>query len=173
MNRTLRKTRSCSFQALDGKLRDAIRSHGTEFGLQDLETNILMCCETLSAWQQKGFHGGIHTSLSVVYVTPTWLVWADASWDQDPTAGTAQLKHIDVSDSVGPGSYNISSDQGLRVSGRQTRKNSRGTTFLVLDAEAEGRQFRQVLQEALLASRRSGRFSRSSPSKKDPLQTGK
>ena len=156
MNTTIRKTRVCTFETLDETLRQAIRSHGTEYGLQDLETNVLMCCETLSAWQQKGFHGGIRTTLSVVYVTPRWLVWVDGSH-----AGTAQLKHIDVSDSDG---YSISPDQGLHVSGRYTRKNSTGNLFIVLDSEADGRKFRRILQGALLASRRSGRFSQKAPS---------
>jgi len=158
MNNALRKTRACTLETLDETLRDSIRSHGKEYGLQDLETDVLMCCETLSAWQKKGSHGGIRTILSVIYVTPKWLVWADGSRDQDARAGTAQLKHIDVADSQNTGSYSISPEQGLMVSGRYTHQNSTGTLFLVLDSEAEGRQFRRILQEALQASRRPEQF---------------
>ena len=152
MNRSIYKTRACTFETLDEKLRDAIRGHGTDYGLQDLETDILMCCETLSAWQQRGFHGGIRTTLSVVYVTPRWLVWADGSRNQTAMAGTAQLKDIDVGDSSSAG-YSISPDQGLSVSGRHTHKNRKGVTFIVLDSGIEGRKFRRVLQKALQASR--------------------
>ncbi|MGE5374441.1 MAG: hypothetical protein ACM3XO_05235 [Bacteroidota bacterium] len=172
MNGAVRKTRICSFETLDEKLRDAIRSHGTEYGLQDLETDVLMCCETLSAWQEKGFHGGIRTSLSAIYVTPRWLVWADGSRDQEAMAGTAQLKHIDVGDAHSAGGYSISPDQGLSVSGRTTRRTNPETLFLVLDSEAEGRQFRRVLQDALLASRRSGRFSKKAASHAMLLEEG-
>jgi hypothetical protein len=164
MNRTMRRTRACTVETLDTKLRDAIRRHGAEYGLLDLETDVLMCCETLSVWQQTGFHGGIRTILSVIYVTPKWLVWADAGRDQDAMAGTAQLKHIDVRAVGGADGYSIFPDDGLQVSGRYTHKNSTGNTFLVLDSEAEGRMFRQVLQEALLASQRSRRYSRKAAS---------
>ena len=159
MNKTIHKTRACTIATLDEKLRDAIRRHGTEFDLQDLETDVLMCCETISAWQQKGFHGGIRTTLSVIYVTPIWLVWADGSQDQAALAGTAQLKHIDVSDPRSTAGYSISLDQGLNVRGLFTHANSAGNIFILLDSEREGHKFRQVLQEALLVSRRAGRFS--------------
>jgi hypothetical protein len=56
--------------------------------------------------------------------------------------------------------HSISPEQGLSVSGRMTHQNSAGTLLLVLDSEIEGRQFRRVLQDALLASHRSGQFSK-------------
>ena len=151
MNSTIRKTRACTIETLDEKLRDAIRSHGTEYGLQDLETDVLMCCETLSAWQRKGFQGGIRTSLSAVYVTPKWLVWAEVTHDQQAMAGTAQLKNIEIGSSPGSAGYNLS-EQGLHVRGRHTRKDHIETTFLLLDSGAQAGKFRQILREALLAS---------------------
>ena len=159
MNRTIRKTRACTIETLDEELRNAIRGHGTEYRLQNLETDVLMCCETLSAWQQKGFHGGIRTTLSVIYVTPIWLVWADGGLEQTAIAGTARLKHIDVINACSPGGYSISPDQGLHVSGHFTHENSIRTMFVLLDFEAEGRKFLRVLREALLASRGSERIS--------------
>ena len=153
MSKTTRKTRACTIETLDEKLRNAIRDHGVHYGLTDVETDILMCCETISVRPKLGFFGGIKTTLSAVYVTPKWLVWADSSQVNDAIAGTAQLKYIDVIDYSDTARYSISPDQGLNVTGRYTNKNRTGMTFIVLDSDTSGQKFRNVLQEALLASR--------------------
>ena len=153
MNTTTRRTRACTIETLDEKLRAAIRSHGREFGLQDLETDVLMCCETLSAWQRKGFQGGIQTSLSAVYVTPKWLVWVDSSHENDTAAGTAQLRHIDLNDNNPPDRYHAGPEQGFILTARYTDRNRTGPTFIVLDSGVEGKKFRKILHEALSASR--------------------
>lgn len=153
MNKTTRKTRACTLETLDEKLRNAIRDHGAQYGLVDLESDVLMCCETISVQQKKGFFGGIKTTLSAVYVTRKWLVWAESSQVNDAIAGTAQLKHIDVIDYSNTARYSISPDQGLNVTGRYTNKNRTGITFIVLDSDTNGQKFRNVLQEALQASR--------------------
>ena len=153
MNKTTRKTRACTIETLDEKLRSAIRDHGAQYGLADLESDVLMCCETISVQQKKGFFGGIKTTLSAVYVTRKWLVWADSSQVNDAIAGTAQLKHIDVIDYSNTARYSISPDQGLNITGRYTNKNRTGITFIVLDSDTSGQKFRNVLQEALQASR--------------------
>ncbi len=155
MNQVIRKTRACTIETLDEKLRGAIRAHGASYGLRDIEANILMCCETISAHPKKGFFGGIKTTLSAVYVTPKWLVWADGSDQKDITAGTAQLKHIDVRDYKTTASYSITPDQGLNITGRYTNKNRTGITFIVLDSEPDGLKFREILEEALVISQRS------------------
>jgi hypothetical protein len=38
-----------------------------------------MCCEAIAVHPKKGFLGGLKTTLSAVYVTSKWLVWADSS----------------------------------------------------------------------------------------------
>lgn len=148
MNTATRRTRACTIEALDGELKAAIRAHGTKFGLEDIESNILMCCETITVHHKKGFLGGIRTTLSAVYATPKWLVWADSSGRNDVAAVTAQLNQIDVRDYRSTAQYVIVPDQGLNITGRYTDKNKTGITFIVLEAEADGQKFRQVLDEA-------------------------
>jgi hypothetical protein len=149
MNAATRKTRACTIDALDSELKAAIRAHVTKFGLEDIDSDVLMCCETLTVHQKKGFFGGIRTTLSAVYVTPKWLVWADSSGRNDVVVGTAQLKQIDVRDYGTTAQYAITPDQGLNITGRYTDKNRTGITFIVLEAEADGQKFRHVLDEAL------------------------
>jgi hypothetical protein len=142
MNTSPRKTRACTFDALDAQLKAAIRAHGTKFGLEDVEFDILMCCETISAHHKKGFLGGIQTTLSAVYVTPKWLVWADSSGPNDVVVGAAQLSEIHVRDDQATG-------QGLNISGRFTEGDGTGITFIMLEAESDGQKFRHVLHKAL------------------------
>ena len=149
MNTTSRKTRACTLETLNEGLKTAIRTHGTKFRLEDIESDILMCCETISVQQKKGLFGGIKTTLSAVYVTPKWLVWVDGSERNSADAGTAQLKHIDVRDYQTTASYPIMPDQGLNITGRYTDKNKTGITFIMLDSEPDGQKFRQVLDQAL------------------------
>lgn len=149
MNLTTRKTRACTLETLDEQLQAAIRAHGAKYGLDDLETDILMCCETLSVRQQQGPFGGIRTTLSAVYVTPKWLVWADSNGRSDVTAGTAPLSQIDVCDYRATAPYSITPTQGLNINGRYTDKSKTGMTFVVLEDEADGQKLRQVLNEAM------------------------
>ena len=149
MNTTTRKTRACTIDTLDEELKAAIRAHGTKFGLEDIESDVLMCCETLTVHQKKGFFGGIKTTLSAVYITPKWLVWADSSGRNNVVAGTARSNQIDVRDYGSTAQYAITPDQGLNITGRYTDKNKTGITFIMLGAEADGQKFRQVLSEAL------------------------
>ena len=149
MNLTTRKTRACTLDTLDEALKDAIRAHAVKYRLDDVQSHILMCCETLSFRHKKGLFGGIQTTLSAVYVTPKWLVWADSSGRNDVVAGTAQLSQIDVRDYGSTAQYAISPDQGINITGRYTDKNKVGITFIMLEAGADGQKLRQVLNEAL------------------------
>lgn len=152
MNPVTRKTRACTIDALDEELRAAIRAHAAKFGLEDLEADVLMCCETISVHPRRGTRGGIQTTLSAVYVTPKWLVWADSTGRNDVTAGTAQLNQIDVRDyqtTTHAGDRAITPDQGLNITGQYTDKNRTGITFIVLESSADGQRFRQVLNQTL------------------------
>lgn len=149
MNMATRKTRACTLDTLDEELKAAIRAHGIEFGLEDIESDILMCCETITVHPKKGFAGGIQTSLSAVYVTPKWLVWAESSGPSDVACGAVQLSQIDVCDYRSTAQYAITPAQGLNITGPYADKQKTGITFIVLEAKADGQKFRQILDEAM------------------------
>lgn len=157
MNTINRKTRTCTMEMLNGDLRAAMRAHGESYEINDIESDVLMCCETISVRQKKGFFGGIKTTLSAVYVTPKWLVWVDSTNQNDAGVGSAQLKHIDVRDYGTTASYVIKPDQGLNITGRYTDKNKTGITFIVLSSEPAGQKFRQVLDEAIHKAQNSSK----------------
>ncbi|NWG05727.1 MAG: hypothetical protein HXY35_03455 [Chloroflexi bacterium] len=149
MNIVTRTTRASTLETLNENLKSAMRTHATTYGLGDSETSILMCCETISISRKHRLFGGIKTTLSAVYVTPKWLVWADSTGPRDASAGSAQLRHIDIRDYRTTASYAISPDQGLNITGRYTDRNRTGMTFIVLSSEPDGIKFRQILKEAL------------------------
>jgi len=149
MNEITRTTRACTMETLNGDLKAAMHAHGARYGLDDFESDVLMCCETVSVHQKKGLFGGIKTTHSAVYITPKWLVWADSTDQNDAGAGSAQLKNIDVRDYRTTASYAISPDHGLNITGRYTDRIKTGITFIVLSSEPDGQQFRQVLKQAL------------------------
>jgi hypothetical protein len=136
-------------ERLDENLKAAIRAHETKYKLTGMETDILMCCETISIHPKKGLFGSLKTTRSAVYVTPKWLVWADSNGQNEASVGTAQLRQIDVCDDQTTASDAMTPDQGLNITGCYTDKNKTGMTFIVLDAEADGQTFRHVLKEAI------------------------
>ena len=149
MNRITRKTRICRLDTLDEELKSAIHVHALKHGLNDLESNVLMCCETLSVRPKKGFWGGIQTTLSAAFVTPKWLVWADSTDRSDASVSASQLIHVDIWDDRATTNSSITANEGLSITGRYTVKNRMGMAFIALDSKADGRKFRQVLEEAL------------------------
>ena len=95
MNTNTCTTRACTIEGLNPNLKNALRAHGKQFDLEDIESDVLMCCETRSILQKNGLASTQETSLSAVYITPKWLVWAIAPNGNAANAGSAQLRNIE------------------------------------------------------------------------------
>lgn len=150
MNKITRTTRACTMETLNGSLKAAIHTHGLKYGLDDIESDVLICCETVSVNRKSGWFNGNRTTLAAAFITPKWLVWAQGDADQKhASAGSALLKNIDVRDFQTTASHAVSPDQGLNVTGRYTDRNRTGITFIGLSTEPDGQRFRQVLEAAL------------------------
>lgn len=149
MKTITRTTRACTFEALNDNLKAAIHAHGVNFGLGDNTSDIVMCCETVSVTRKAGLFHSTKTSLSAVYITPQWLVWAESRDKKDARAGSALLRNIDVRDYQDTASNLSMPDEGLNITGRYTDKNRTGIIFIGLDTDIEGRKFRQVLEQAI------------------------
>jgi len=149
VNTITRTTRACTFEALNDTLKAAIHAHGLKFGLDDIISDVLMCCETVSVNQKTGLFNSTKTTLSAVYITPTWLVWVEGAQHKDASAGSARLRNIDVHDYQNTASFAITPDHGLNITGRYTDKNKTGITFIGLDSNMDGQRFRQLLNNTL------------------------
>jgi hypothetical protein len=149
MNRTSRTTRECSIEDLDPALRTAMREHIAKYKLGDIESDILVCCETTSVRHRKGLFSRAQNTRSAAFVTPKWLVWADSTKRNDAGAGSAQLAQIEVHDFGTTAMGVIAPDEGLNITGRYTNENKTGMTFIVLGAGPDGQKFRKLLHDAM------------------------
>lgn len=148
MNRTSRSTRACSVQDLDPGLRAAIREYLDKNKLGDLESDVLMCCETTSVRSKSGLFGKAETTISAALLTPKWLIWADSTDRNAAGIGSAQLIQIEVHDFESTAMGTIAPDEGLNITGRYTNANKSGMTFIALGSGPDGQKFRQALREA-------------------------
>ena len=150
MNTTSCTTRACAIEELNADLKNALRKHSQQFGLEDLESNVLMCCETQAIVQTNGWLGRKDkVTHSAAYVTPKWLVWAIAANASPARAGSAQLRKIESRDYESTAMFAIVPNHGLNITGRYTDVNKTGMTFISLGSEPDGQNFRQILKEAL------------------------
>lgn len=149
MSETTRITRQCTINELNPVLSTALRAHIAQYHLDDLETDILMCCETSSTQQKKGLFGGMEKAVSVVFVTPKWLAWAESLNNKIAEVNSALLTRIDIRDFAGSAMDAIAPDTGMNVSGRYTNAVKTGQAFIGIGADEVGVKFRQVLHEAM------------------------
>lgn len=150
MNTTTCTTRACTIEELDQNLKNALRAYGRQFGLEDIESDVLMCCETKSILQKNGLFGGKEeVTHSAAYITPKWLVWAIDANGGPVSAGSAQLRNIDARDYEATAMFPIVPNHGLNITGRYTDVNKTGMTFISLGPEPDGQNFRHILKEAL------------------------
>ncbi len=110
MSETKRITRICTINELKPLLSSAIRAHIKQYQLGDIEPSILMCCETTSVQQKKGFFGGSENAVSAVIVTPQWLLWVESINNNVAEVNSALLSHIDIHDYAGSAKGTIAPD---------------------------------------------------------------
>ena len=149
MSENKRITRLCNIDELNPALSSAIRAHIKQYQLGDIEASILMCCETASVQQKKGFFGGAENAVSAAIVTPQWLVWVERVNNKIAQVNSARLSHIDIHDYAGSAMGTIAPDTGMNITGRYTNAVKTGQAFIGIGTDQNGIKFREVLQEAL------------------------
>jgi hypothetical protein len=149
MSETKRSTRICTIDELNKKLSIAIRVHFKKFNLGDIESSILMGCETTSVQQKKGVFGGSEEAISAVLVSPKWLVWAECVNNKVVDVNSAMLKQIEIHDYASSAMGTISPDTGMNVTGRYSDVSKTGQAFIGVGMDAAGIKFRATLQDAM------------------------
>ena len=142
-------TRACTVEGLSPNLRSALRLHRKQFELDDLESDVLICCETRSVLQKNDLFGFKEVTYSAAYITPKWLAWATASGHGLASAGSAQLRYIQTHNYETTDIFNSTPHQGLNITGGYTNVNTTGMTFICLGPEPDGQNFRHILNQAL------------------------
>jgi len=97
-----RTTRECPVNQLHPEVFQALKNYFQEKDLGDLETEAVLCCETVST---KNRAGGLFSLLSPsvdttihtgVLLTSEWLIWARSGDTSGTMLSAASLKNISV-----------------------------------------------------------------------------
>ena len=150
MNTYIRSTRECTFADLRPELVTAIRKHIEKYKLGNIESTLLICCETTSATQKTGlFTNGSETTVTGMLVTVQLLIWTNGSKKDKPLVRSALLRNIDVQDFENTAMYQVNPDSGMNITGRYTDVTKQGQAYIGLGTDPAGEKFRQVLQHAI------------------------
>jgi len=150
MNAYIRSTSECTFADLRPELVTAIRSHVEKYKLGDIESSLLICCETTSTTKKTGiFTNGSETSITGMLVTAQLLIWTNGKKRDKPIVRSALLRNIDAQDFENTAMYQVNPDSGMNITGRYTDVTKQGQAFIGLGTDPDGEKFRQVLQHAI------------------------
>jgi hypothetical protein len=148
-----RHTRVCTFEELKPTLKQALRAYFLKLELTDMETQIIMCCETLSERQKTNAleallgENGDPVYYLAAFVTPDWLVWARGSESTKTTVVAAKLRSIHVK----PRASVSSNDTSLDIDGFVEGSFSKVRGHLALGPEPEAEEFCKAAQQANVA----------------------
>ena len=146
----LRTTRECTLDEMNPVVAKSIRDHIQKYELEEVESSILICCETTSTKIKKGFFGGKAEPIQTgILLTPRWLVWATAKEEETFGVYSARLDNLQAQDYEKSEMFKLVSDSGINISGLRTDSTEVGSIFIGLGPEAAAVKFRAMLKEAI------------------------
>jgi len=132
------------------ELATAIQKHITIYKLENVETDLIICCETTSTHKKTGlFASGNKTTITAMLITTKYLVWTGESEKGKPAVTSALLRNIDAHDFENTAMHRAKPDSGMNISGRYTDVTRQGQSFIGLGSDSAGEKFRQMLQHAI------------------------
>ena len=156
-----RATRVCPTLDLQSDLLAALRDHIEARELGAAEAQALVCFETVSRRIVKAgllmrLGGAGHKLLTqAVIVTPTRLVWAQITDDDEPNAHSELLAKLEVTDYEKSPQYALLPDHGLQVTGVAAGGQT-GTLFFGFGEGPDAEHARQILKDAARAAHGEG-----------------
>ena len=157
-----RATRVCSSIDLQPDLLATLREHIEAHELGAVEAQALVCFETVSRRVVKAgllmrLGGAGHKLLTqAVLVTPTRLVWAQRTDQDEPAARSELLAKLEVTDYEKTPQCSLMPDHGLEVSGIAAGQGATGTLFFGFGEGPDADHARQVLKDAARAAHGEG-----------------
>ena len=147
-----RTTRECPVSLLRSDLYLAIRNYFQEHKLGDLETETLLCYETIStkkstsrlvSWLNDDVDTTVHNG---ILFTSQWLIWVRSGDKSGIHLASADLKQI----SVRVRTSILTGDTGLEVSGYI--EDSKGTMrgFIGMESDLTAQKFCDAVNQAIL-----------------------
>lgn len=146
-----RTTRICELDTLRADHLTALRAHMTKYDLGAIEPTL--CGDTTSIKRKNGWLDRLlRTKQTITYtsvvITPIWLLWVVSSNSQAPTAFSARLSEVEVSDT----DPRRMLDRGLDVRARPTDTSDFGSYFIGLSEDDGGNRMRVGIMEAVKAA---------------------
>jgi hypothetical protein len=149
MSDYIRVTRACTLSELRPELRRALLEYAQKHDLNNLENDILQCCETKSEKKPGGWFAWLddksdQTIYLAAFFTADWLVWARSGDVSGVSVTAAPLLTIQAR----PLASLFIRDQGLEVSGYLGGSKSMARGYIGLGPEPAAQQFcAGVMQE--------------------------
>ncbi len=150
-----RTTRECSASQIHPSLYQAIREYFQTHQLGDLDTETLLCCETISEKRNLGklasFLDGNPDSITylAILLTAEWLIWA-RNGDRSGTIVTGtKLKVIQVKTFAA----RRTKDMGLEVSGFIVDSKDYVRGNLEMGPDVAAQKFCEVVTQAVLKAK--------------------
>jgi hypothetical protein len=146
-----RTTRECPVSQLHPELRQAIRSYFQERELGDLETETLMCCETISERKDFGkiasmLKGVSDTTIHMgMLLTSQMLIWVRRGDQTGIVLNAASLKEIQVRPSMSI----LMNDAGLEIFGYIENSKSRVRGFVGMGEGLAAEKFCEEVKKAI------------------------
>src|SRR3712207_6139100 len=98
-----RTTRECSVAELHPELMKAVREYAGKQNLGDLESEVVICCETTSERLKKGLLSRLFGDPDAIHhtamlLTPALLIWGTTGKRRGTSIVSARLADIEVRD---------------------------------------------------------------------------
>lgn len=145
-----RTTRECSFLEFPPEIVLAIRRYIEKNELDDVESRVLMCAETVSDKIRQGFFskildGANYAKKTAIVLTPEGILWCTLDNKNQTTVLSALLTEIEIKDF----SAELLEDHGLDVFGFINRSPERVQAFIGLGEDSAAQKLRQKIKEAV------------------------
>jgi hypothetical protein len=146
-----RSTIECSVKQLRPELRRALDEYFQRKSLGDIETETLLCCETVSERKEPNWFASLFGEkvgppiYTAVLLTSAYLIWARGTLQSDIRVTGAELKFIRVK----PYSSMFFSDTGLQVSGI-VENSATANGYIGMGPEPVAQKFCEEVQKAIV-----------------------
>ncbi len=145
-------TRECSASELQPQLLQAIQDYFQEHAVGNIQSDIVMCCETVSRKKNVGnFISWLDdrpdkTTYTGMVLTANWLIWAHHGDRSGMQVHAASLNEIQAE------FYTplFSKDAGLRIVGFVGVENARVRGFIGMENNPAAQKFCEEVKEAII-----------------------
>jgi len=152
-----RASRACDLVSMTPELADAIKIWAEKTERTQLLAQAIAGCETKSTLLKRRLMDRLahvpQQQVMGILLTPKRLIWATKLGDDEAYVVSAPLPDAELTDFAESPEAAVIPDQGLKVLGRIGQMSERGTVFLGLGDDPDGRAFKEKVLEAWRAVR--------------------